>query len=232
MARNKLNSGKDSGKTSGSGTGNKQTDNNTNTGTGTEKETGTGAGTETGKGDVGQDSGLPILEHGTPILDLPEIVNDKPVMNMTIPVPASLPKKSHHKKAETKPAQNDTTAENLGMLLMTGFTIISIRAGDHWKLDENEVKAITEPMARIINRLIPAASSSKYTDYALLALGLTMVITPRVMMSMELSKGGKKDEREIKNISPKANVNVDGGEQTGFNDSTVKNVLSYTNQEG
>ena len=91
---------------------------------------------------------------------------------------------------------------NVAMLIATGFEFTSTRLGEHWKVSEEEVKAISEPSTRILQRLGINETASKYMDYFALLAGIGMVVVPRILIGQAQNQQTPK-LTEVKNIGNK-----------------------------
>jgi len=86
-------------------------------------------------------------------------------------------------------------------MVATMLTVTSgigaMRLGEHWKFDADESEALAEPITAILDRYDLTKLTGKYGDWIALFTALGMVITPRVMYSMELAKqkGGNNNAR-------------------------------------
>lgn len=110
-------------------------------------------------------------------------VIEVPILNLPTPkVPAK--KRSSAKE----PAIDKSLESNVSMFLATGFEFISTRLGEHWKVSDEEVKAISEPMTKILQRLGVNETANKYMDYFALLAGVGMVVVPRILISQSVSK--------------------------------------------
>ena len=65
-----------------------------------------------------------------------------------------------------------------GVFKMT-FDAIAKRAGDHWKLSEDELSNLSEAAAPVINRYVPAVLD-KYGAEIMLAYTVGMIVIPRL----------------------------------------------------
>lgn len=110
-------------------------------------------------------------------------VVEVPILNL--PTPKTPTKK---KSSSKEPALDKSLESNVSMLLQTGFEFASTRLGEHWKVSEEETKAISEPMTRILQRLGVNETANKYMDYFALLAGVGMVIVPRVLITQSMPK--------------------------------------------
>jgi hypothetical protein len=104
-------------------------------------------------------------------------------------------------KPTTAPTKKEIKmVEPVKMVLMTGSAILASRLGELWNMSPSEATAISEPLARILERLGWLETTSKYADYAMLATALGVYVTPRIIaMQMEVPK------KEVKNVNQTTN---------------------------
>lgn len=118
----------------------------------------------------------------------------------TIEVPGEAPKKEQGKKSSSKgktakqkkkEKSVQELADNLQVLIKTGFDMLSLRAGELWALSQEEAENIASPLARILERYDLSAQASEYGDYIALAVALGLTIAPRVIMFQQEKRGVK-----------------------------------------
>lgn len=116
----------------------------------------------------------------------------------TIEVPGEAPKKKQGKKSSSKgktakqkkkEESVQELADNLQVLIKTGFDMLSLRAGELWALSQEEAENIASPLARILERHDLSAQASEYGDYIALAVALGLTIAPRVIMFQQEKRG-------------------------------------------
>lgn len=103
--------------------------------------------------------------------------------------------------------------EQFSKMIEVGFSIASVRAGEHWRLSESESKQLAIPIANILEKNSLSEKVSEYGDYTMLAVTTIMIFAPRIMMQMELAKG-----KEVENDGNKT------GEIKAGNTEHVKEV--------
>lgn len=112
-------------------------------------------------------------------------------------------KKKRKTTSKSKPRQSKDekkTAEMTSTAIKTVFDISSIRAGNHWKLSKEECDAISEPLTQIMERYDITEIAGEYGDFIALATVLGMVITPRILYQLEVSKTKKGGASNVSNI--------------------------------
>jgi len=116
--------------------------------------------------------------------------------NIEIPI---LEKEKKKKKGMTKADQE--LCDNVAMLLETGFSVVSMKAGDHWVISAEESKMIAEPATKILKRFDVNKKANKYMDLLALVTALSIVAIPRVIVSTQNKKS------EVKSIERKTRTN-------------------------
>jgi hypothetical protein len=105
--------------------------------------------------------------------------------------------------------------KTLTLLLVGGFDMLSQRLGPEWALDPGndaeypEAKKVSEPAARIIDRL-GGSAIGKYGDWIALAGGIAMLVGPRVYLHLQKApkRPATKPEQPAARTQPPA---PDGG---------------------
>jgi hypothetical protein len=90
------------------------------------------------------------------------------------------------KEKETKLNSND-----IAPLVSTVFSLVSLKAGEHWSLSDAEAESITKPLCNILDKLNLTEKVSNLSDGAGLVLALIVIVAPRVMISASLKKETK-----------------------------------------
>lgn len=136
---------------------------------------------------------------------------------VTINDPASndekdTPKKNPPKKKKDQPKKKQQTKKqekenieflksNLQALIQTGFHVTATKTGvETWNVDDKEAEQIADPLANIINRMVPTLDE-KQSDYVALAMALGVTVTPRAMMHIQQKKG-KGGQRNGERLQP------------------------------
>lgn len=110
-----------------------------------------------------------------------------------IDIPVAKPKKKKTKKKDSK-----QLAENLAILLGTVSNVIG-QKNPVWLLAENEVEAIAEPLAEVMEMYVPAEKANEYSAVVQLVAAVGFVIVPRVIVTVQqkkLAKPGKEQGHE------------------------------------
>lgn len=141
---------------------------------------GGGSGTE-GKG---QSSEKPAVKN---------LVKEKPKPKDIVPVPPT-PKKTTKKKLTKKEQARleriDELAENISVIIKTGFELVAMRTDPLWGISTDEANSIAAPLARIMDRMELTEKIDEYGDYVALAAAAGWVVVPRFLMYQDKKKGG------------------------------------------
>ncbi len=81
-------------------------------------------------------------------------------------------------------------------VLGIGFSIVAVRAGDHWKLAPQELEILSKATVPVINKYVPDLEASPEVA---LVIAAGMVVVPRLMVSISQSEDeedGDKSESE------------------------------------
>jgi hypothetical protein len=137
-------------------------------------ETGTGSFED---GNTERDEPSKVLEVDLVKLDLPDGVKKG----------RGRPKGTTAKKEkETKLKTSD-----ISPLISTVFSLVSLKAGEHWSLSDVEAESISKPLCNILDKLNLTEKVSNLSDGAGLVLALIVIVAPRVMISASLKKETK-----------------------------------------
>lgn len=121
------------------------------------------------------------------------VMGEPEQINVEVPAVEEKGKKRKRQDKEDKAAVKELE-QNLSILLKTGFEMLALR-DPVWKVQDAEIEAVAKPGARILNRLGAAEEANKNADYFLLAVGLAMIVIPRVLMIKAREKAVKEGGR-------------------------------------
>lgn len=188
---------------------------NTNPGTGNTAEHpshSTGNSTENGGAEksgiggiqVGSEEGISKLASIIPTQGTNKKAKSRPA--------AATPKAPSTTKAAGKQHDFAQTQSMVQTLLSVTFGIGSTRLGEHWALAPQESQALAEPITAILDRYDLTKLTGKYGDWIALFTALGIVITPRVMLQIELAKqkGGNRNgfkPKLVSTVQPKPGAN-------------------------
>lgn len=132
---------------------------------------------------------------GEGIQGVPELVVLDPEK---IPAQDNKPKKK--KKLTKKEVQLGELQQNIQVLLLGGFELLSKRAGSHWIISVEESEKIAEPLTRILDRMEVSEKLSAYSDYLTLTAAVAITVLPRLMVSAEMKK--QSNSRQMQGVKP------------------------------
>jgi hypothetical protein len=92
------------------------------------------------------------------------------------------------KRKSTKTTIDRGLESNIRMLIVTSFTFASTKIHPVWSISDEEAKSLSEPITRIMQRMGVAETASANADYIALAIAVSIVIIPRVMMTPKKQK--------------------------------------------
>ena len=107
-----------------------------------------------------------------------------------------VPATGRRKRKKDEEAQ--TLTDNLNVLLLSSFDIISLKAGRHWKLRLEEAEAVSRPAARILIRYTDKETATKYGDILALMVGCLLVVVPRILIGKQTQRREKHGDAEVK----------------------------------
>jgi len=154
------------------------------------------AGSTTGTGTGTGEPGTGGKTTGEGIQGTPELVVLDPEK---IPAQDNKPKKKK-KKPSKKDVQMGELQQNIQVLLLGGFELLSKRAGSHWAISVEESEKIAEPLTRILDRMEVSEKLAAYSDYITLTAAVGITVLPRVMVSAEMKK--QSNSRQVQGVKP------------------------------
>ena len=152
-----------------------------------------GITTGTGTGTGGTETGGKTTGEG--IQGVPELVVLDPEK---IPAQDNKPKKK--KKLTKKEVQLGELQQNIQVLLLGGFELLSKRAGSHWIISVEESEKIAEPLTRILDRMEVSEKLAAYSDYLTLTAAVAITVLPRMMVSAEMKK--QSNSQHVQGVKP------------------------------
>lgn len=121
------------------------------------------------------------------------LVKEKPKPKDIVPVPPT-PKKTTKKKLSKKEQARleriDELAENISVIIKTGFELVAMRTDPLWCISTDEANSIAAPLARIMDRMELTEKIDEYGDYVALAAAAGWVVVPRFLMYQDKKKKG------------------------------------------
>lgn len=139
----------------------------------TVRTAGTETGTETRRAET-KEQGIP----GLAVLEVPS------------PVEGPAKKKKTRQSKDTK-----ELADNLQVLIKSGFDMLALRIGEIWILSDKEANDMAQPLARIIERHNLTKQINEGSDYVALTMAVTMSILPRFLLYQQARKEVKNDSK-------------------------------------
>jgi len=117
--------------------------------------------------------------------------------NLVSVIPSMPEVKERKKRTSKKDEKKIDKSEDLAILLVGLFDVLSSPLGEHWKISLQEAENISSPLGRILARMEQSETVSKFADPALLVLALLTTIAPRIMIGTEKPKKevSKNDEK-------------------------------------
>lgn len=136
-----------------------------------------------------------------------------------------IPISIEQKKPRVKRTDFDKTLEsNVRLMLKSSFDFVSsLTQSPLWKVSDEEIQTISQPLARILARMGATESMNKYGDYIALATGLIIIVVPRMIIHQQLNKKEvKPNDKKAENKEPsRSNIKP----VTSYNEAGIKHVL-------
>ena len=100
------------------------------------------------------------------------------------------------KKVNSKKNTSTIDTAQLDAVIMTVSTVIASRPNcEHWQLKDTEVKAITEPLSKMIAESDALSGVMEHSNQLALVVACITIFLPRIIVSVEKGKEKRKVER-------------------------------------
>lgn len=175
-----------------SGTGRSGGSDSTNTATATGTATGSGTATATGRPKK--------IERKTDIkTDVEQnSLSDKKENSEPLAVPDKEQKQKKPKKVRTakkKKSSIDTT--NINKIIVGITETVATRPNcQHWKMDEKEVKSITEPLTAMLSEKEVLQKIEEHSNEIALVTACITVFVPRIFVSVQIAQAKKEEVKK------------------------------------
>jgi hypothetical protein len=100
---------------------------------------------------------------------------------------ATKPKRKSRSKKETGISQSE-----ISNLIIGCFSLVSLKAGDHWNITEDEALQVSKPLESILLKMNLLDKVSNCSDGAMLAFAVASITLPRILISRSQSENKKK----------------------------------------
>ncbi len=125
-------------------------------------------------------------------------------------------------QAKSGGAVDQESAAMVGMMYSGLFSVLSMRLGEHWALEQAEVEALSVPTVAVIAKYLPNAKAG---PEAVLLGAVAMVVLPRLMVKAE-PKTTEKDSQKTTEAQPSDTTEAQPSEPSshgGFDVDGVSN---------
>lgn len=124
------------------------------------------------------------------------------------------------RKTRKKKDQSPDTTQ-LDLMLMTVSTIVASRPDcEHWLLTEQEIKSVTEPLARIIAENESLKAMSEHADAIALVMACFTIFVPRLIITSQKVKEKKKEH--VTGNKTNSKIGGEKGKTKGSSNNVVK----------
>ena len=115
-----------------------------------------------------------------------------------------------------EPGPDPQGVELCATLAQVGFEIQAARKGAHWRLAEEETKALAEPLAAVLEKYAPGVSMG---PEAALVLAAGMIVAPRMMMDRKIQAEREKEKRAERERAEREGAAATAGTPKGVDDA-------------
>jgi len=91
--------------------------------------------------------------------------------------------KRKYKKRKTKKDEEKNSSEDIQKLLEGVFSVISLKAGQHWQLTPAESKQIADPLSNILEKHNLLEKAESMSDGVALIVACVSIVLPRILIS-------------------------------------------------
>lgn len=141
-----------------------------------------------------------------------------------VEIPAEEKPKMKRKKKQTKKQDKKDTMV-LESLILTLFSLIASRAGEHWNLEPEEGKQIAEPLSKVLERFEKLMVVNEYSDVIMLSIAIISVTFPRLIITLQARPKRKKGQNE-QTGQVEAGTGNDNSENSGNISKSIKADLA------
>ncbi len=157
-----------------------------------------------------------------------EKINPRSIVVDDVP---EVPKKRGRKKKEK--IKTDNNLPELNTLIQSIFSIISLKAGSHWNITQEEANSISVPLANILNKYNILDKANNVSDILSLSIALGIILIPRILVTQAMNKN-KSIEGDVKKDDKKGEINKNNigtiRQIQSSNGNTGKFIKAYVNE--
>lgn len=131
------------------------------------------------------------------------------------------------RKAKSK--ETGISTNDISMLISGMFSLVSLKAGEHWNVSQDEANTISKPLENILRKMDLLEKVSNISDGAMLVFAVSSITIPRLLISNEMMKASRKLNAEqikkggiIKNGTTATTVTNTGTGKTVSNSSNTE----------
>lgn len=137
------------------------------------------------------------------------------------------PKRKYTKKKQEQSYTVDS--EQIKILLLTVSSIIASRENfEQWQLSDSECESIAIPLMNIVKKSDVFSKITEKSDAIALAIALSTAFVPRVMITVDKIKKGKKKNGNKLNRQTTESANSNGGTETSNTATTQSGINNET----
>jgi hypothetical protein len=153
----------------------------------------------------------------------------------SIPEPKAKRKYNKRKTSEEKTATKSEMKEaesDISDLLVMGFGVVSLRAGDHWAIDKKEADSIAKPLSKILEKYNLMNKAQEASAPIALIMATASIVIPRIIIT-SMNSGDKKKEKVLKNNGvmkdeeSRSNISDGGGIDSTSHERPEPGVANY-----
>lgn len=170
-------------------------------------------------------------EEGTEGKDIKQDIESN-VVEIPSPKPREV-KKREYTKRKTKAGA--VGSEQISALLDGIFNVVSLKGGQHWKLNEGESEQISIPLSNILEKMNLLERVTNISDGLALIIATSSIVIPRALITIQIEKN-KQPNKEVKKVESrpiengnnnKPNSNVETGDKKEQSNSLLDDNSLY-----
>lgn len=150
------------------------------------------------------------------LVTVPKIVEIELPDTIKTDTEVKAPQRKTRSKKETGISQSE-----IASLISGTFGLVSLKAGEHWQVSNDEALQVAKPLENILRKLDLLEKVSNASDGAMLVFAIATITLPRVLITKSIIDQNKKSVVEQMKGSEVIGKSSITAEEQSINDSTI-----------
>jgi hypothetical protein len=112
--------------------------------------------------------------------------------------------------------------QDVSYLIQGVFSLVSLKAGKHWEVSQDEAGEISKPLTNIFEKMDILDKVSNVSDAAMLSMAIISIMLPRVIISAQLSKMKKQEKGGGQDANTRTEASKQSGQAQGNRDANIQ----------